>query len=225
MDSIVPGRAGYRYRYTYTRFVPLLRCTDDECAHTWYSRAPLAESFDCEWCGEPTVVVSGYDDESDEPARIPGRPAKPESAHLANARARARKLLTEHRANTLPIPVRAIIRREGLQIEDDVDLGPALRARLVNDKIQLRPGPEYLKRFSIAHELGHWTFNTRHGDGREAEQEADAFAGELLVPGPRLLAALMETRNAAELASLFQVSQSVIRIAATTHQKGHVLDD
>jgi hypothetical protein len=205
--------------------VPLLRCTDDECEHTWFSRAPLASSFNCEWCGAPTVVVSGYDDAPDEPARIPGRPARTESPRLASARERARKLLTEHSANTIPIPVRAIVRREGLQVEDDVDLGPALRARLVNKAIQLRPGKEYLKRFSLAHELGHWLFGTRHGDGDEAEREADAFAGELLVPGPRLLAALSKTTDVAELASLFQVSQTVMRIAAKNHQKGHLIDE
>jgi hypothetical protein len=205
--------------------VPLLRCTDDECGHRWFSRAPLAGSFDCEWCGAPTVVVSGYEDESEEPRGIPGRPVRKESAHLANARERARKLLTEHRANTLPVPVRAIVRRVGLEVEEEVDLGPALRARLVNKTIQMRPGPEYLKRFSLAHELGHWVFETRHGDGNEAEQEADAFAGELLVPGPQLLAALRQTTDAAELASLFQVSQTVIRIAAKIHQKGHLIDE
>ena len=202
-----------------------MRCTNEECKHTAFHRSSLASEFDCEWCGSPMVVDSGYDDESDEPARVPGRPLQQEGAHIAHARERARTLLAEHRANTLPVPVRAIARLEGLTIEDHVELGPMLRARLVNKAIQVRPGGEHLKRFSIAHELGHWVFGTRHGDGQEAEDEANAFAGELLVPGPRLLRALRETTDVAELAKLFQVSQTVIRIAAKNHQKGHLVGE
>jgi hypothetical protein len=33
--------------------------------------------------------------------------------------------------------VRAIVRQVGLKVEEDVDLGTSLRARLVNDTIQL----------------------------------------------------------------------------------------
>lgn len=178
----------------------------------------------CPYCGEEVELVAGYEEDDDAP-RIPGRPATPERADAAAARRRARALLNDHRANTLPVPVRAIARREGLTIEDDVDLGPSLRARLVNRTIQLREEREYLKRFSIAHELGHWILGSRHGDGPEAETEADAFAGELLVPGPQLLAALRTTRRTADLAKLFQVSYSVIEIAAKTHQKSDLLEN
>jgi uncharacterized protein DUF955 len=173
------GRPG-RNRGSYTDRLPLLRCTNDECKHTAFHRSSLAGEFDCEWCGSPMVVDSGYGDQSDEPVRVPGRRLREEGAHLANAREGARTLLVEHRANALPVPVRGIARLEGLTIEDDVELGPTLRARLVNKAIQVRPGGAPLKRFSIAHELGHWIFGTRHGDGQKAEGEANAFAGELL---------------------------------------------
>jgi hypothetical protein len=50
-----------------------------------------------------------------------------------------------------------------------------------------------VKRFSIAHELGHHRMQTLHSQGRRVETDANAFAGELLVPGPKLFEALRST--------------------------------
>ncbi|MGD0713949.1 MAG: ImmA/IrrE family metallo-endopeptidase [Gaiellaceae bacterium] len=202
--------------------MPLLRCTNEDCDFERFERSKLI--FDCPWCGESVEVVSGYNDADGEP-RVPGRPSRDEYSHVAHARQRATDILNEHRANTVPVPVRAIVRQVGLKVEEDVDLGASLRARLVNDTIQLKAGSERVKRFSLAHELGHWFLGTRHGDGPQAEAEANAFAGELLVPGPRLLAAITQTPKKGDLARLFNVSFTVIEIAAKTHNKGDLLED
>ncbi len=204
--------------------LPLLRCTDPDCGHTWFERARLAEGADCIECGSPTVVVGREEDEGwDDAPVIPGRPSREDGPRLSHARERARALLKEHGIHSVPVPVRGIARREGLEIKDDVALGK-LRARVVGSVIELASGDgEYVKRFSIAHELGHWILGTRHGDGPHIEAEANAFAGELLVPGSRLLVALRETTEISELSRVFQVSHSVIRIAAETHKKGALL--
>ena len=73
------------------------------------------------------------------------------------------------------------------------------------------------QRFSVAHELGHHFLNTAHGDGDSAEQEADAFAGELLVPGPMLRAAMETVTDRTQLRGRFKVSRDVLEIAARTH--------
>ncbi len=204
--------------------MPLLRCTDPDCGHTWFEHSRLADGADCIECGSPTTVVGRETDGGwDDTPAIPGRPAREDGPRLAYARARAQALLQEHAIQGVPVPVRAIARRDGLEIKDDVTLGK-LRARLVGSVIELASGDgEYVKRFSIAHELGHWILSTRHGDGPHIEAEANAFAGELLVPGPRLLVALRQTTQVSELSRMFQVSHSVIRIAAETHKKGAVL--
>lgn len=76
------------------------------------------------------------------------------------------------------------------------------------------------KRFSIAHELGHHFLGTTHGSGPTVEPEADAFAGELLVPGPLLRAAIGGGSSVDDLRQRFQVSRQVIEIAAETHKLG-----
>jgi Zn-dependent peptidase ImmA (M78 family) len=90
---------------------------------------------------------------------------------------------------------------------------------MVDSTIELATDdPEYVKRFSIAHELGHRFLGTTHGSTPEAEAEANAFAGEMLVPGPMLLAALERSPARAELTRAFEVSRSVLDIAAQDHR-------
>lgn len=85
-------------------------------------------------------------------------------------------------------PVRRIAESEGLEILEASSLPPGIRARLVADTVELAKGDaEVVKRFSIAHELGHHRLGTTHDQGRSVESEANAFAGELLVPGELLL--------------------------------------
>ena len=81
------------------------------------------------------------------------------------------------------------------------------------------------RRFTIAHELGHWVcqyregtlklFYCRPGDvaaaaDRGAEREANVFAAELLMPEPAVRAEFNRAASAAELAGWFGVSEEAI---------------
>jgi AraC-like DNA-binding protein len=207
--------------------MPVLKCTDPQCGHEWFERSELAVGENCVECGAPAVRVDTYHERSDEPPETReqagagrGRAGGP---RLSYVRQRARNLLREHHLHKPPIPVRAIARRAGMSITDSHALGE-LRARLIEDRIELAADdPEVIKRFSIAHELGHHVLDTTHGSGPNVELEANAFAGELLVPGPQLHVAMRETTDLSQLSQRFQVSSTVVRIAAETHRKAHLL--
>ncbi|WAJ31228.1 ImmA/IrrE family metallo-endopeptidase [Antarcticirhabdus aurantiaca] len=85
------------------------------------------------------------------------------------------------------------------------------------------------RRFSIGHELGHWHHHRgRHlicradeiarGSGKQLEQEADAYAADLLIPPSMLKAGLrdykkVDLRTLRELRGRFQTSLTSIAIA------------
>lgn len=194
--------------------MPLLRCADDECGHQVAFTSWLAIGSPCEECGAETVVV-GVDDD------LPGELAEPAAdtrAHPAHARERACQVAREHGFHRPPVIVHSIARQLGFRIQPSKQLG-TLRARLVGQHIEVNADePPVAQRFSVAHELGHHFLGTQHGDGEAAEQEADAFAGELLVPGPMLREALRTTIDARELRGLFKVSREVLEIAARHHR-------
>ena len=194
--------------------MPTLRCIDEGCGHTWHERSELAVGADCEVCGASTVVV-GVDD--DGPPGLEPAPAL-DRAHPGYARQKAREVAREHRFVRPPIVVHKIARDLGFEVKKSHKLG-GLSARLAGKVIEVNaeePGVRH--RFSVAHELGHHFLGTRHGAGKVAEQEADAFAGELLVPGPMLKTAMESTTDAAELRKMFAVSRDVLRIAAEHHK-------
>jgi hypothetical protein len=201
----------------------LLRCKDPECGEEFSVRSQLAEEDDCPQCGGPAEPVDAYDDEVlDAEDEGPAVEASPK-ARLAYARTRARQLLSQHGIARPPTPVRELAAALGFSIVERQGLG-VLRGRLVGQEIQLPAGDsEVMKRFTIAHELGHHVLGTAHGSGPHAETEANAFAGELLVPGAQLLAAIKTTQDLAELARIFRVSTAALGIAAEQHRKGHLL--
>lgn len=194
--------------------MPMLRCTDEDCGHEFFVRTHLAVGSTCEECGADTVEV-GIDDDA------PGEMVQTqvaERAHPAHARHRARQIAREHGFHRPPVIVHTIARQLGFTIERSQRLG-TLRARLVGQCIEVNADePPVAQRFSVAHELGHHFLGTQHGDGETAEREADAFAGELLVPGPMLHEALRTTTDARELRGLFKVSREVLEIAARHHR-------
>lgn len=193
--------------------MPLLRCTDEECGHEFFERSSLAVGAACELCGGDTVVP-GADD--DPPAELVVS-AVEERPHPAHARTRARAVAREHGFLAPPVVVHAIARELGLTVRPSNRLG-TLRARLVGETIEVNAEePPVAQRFSVAHELGHHYLGTAHGDGETAEREADAFAGELLVPGPMLREAMNTNTDRAELRKLFKVSRDVLERAASTH--------
>lgn len=196
--------------------MPYLRCLDDdECGWEGYERSQLAVGSPCPRCEGDTEVVTDYDAPPAEPASGPASRARP-----AAPRERARQLLKAHRTTKPPVPVHAIARLEGFEIVERANLG-SLRGRLVDNTIEVAQSDRWVvQRFTVAHELGHHFLRSSHGSARHAETEANAFAGELLVPGPLLHAALADTTVSAELAERFQVSRTVLEIAADNH---HVL--
>lgn len=198
--------------------MPELRCLDPECGHRWYEKTAVAEGAECEECGGPTIVA-GVDEEPPDELNTFARRLADRSPHPGHARERARRLLIEHRIGAPPVPVHAIARRCGFEVREAHDLG-SLRARLLGQVIEVSASePRTAQRFSVAHELGHHLLGSHHGDGEAAEKEADAFAGELLVPGHMLMGALERTTSTIELARTFQVSRQVLEIAASNHRK------
>ena len=191
--------------------MPVLRCTNTECQHEWFERSWVAEGADCEECGEPAVLA---DDDDEYPASGSGTAAA-EAAHPAHARTLARSLLSQHDVIAPPTDVHAIARALGLSVHVSHQLGD-LSARLIGTTIEVSADePRVRQRFSIAHEIGHHCLHTTHGAGDVAEQEANAFAGELLVSGPMLRE--QSTDDAHQLRRLFDVSRDVLARAARTH--------
>jgi hypothetical protein len=194
--------------------MPLLRCTDEDCGHQWSARTHLAVGAECEECGAETVVV-GVDDDGPPVAKPDG---VDERAHPGYAREKARKVAREHGFTQPPVVVDAIARQLGFAVKRSRNLG-TLRARLVDQLIEVNAEePVVAQRFSVGHELGHHFLGSVHGDGPAAEREADAFAGELLVPGPMLRHAMETTTDAGDLRRLFKVSRDVLEIAARHHK-------
>lgn len=194
--------------------MPLLRCTEAECGNEFFDRSSLSIGSSCPECGADTMEVGADDDIPAELAVGPGD----ERHHPAYARYRARQVARGHGFVRPPVIVHSIARALGFTVRSSHGLG-SLRARMVGTLIELSAEePAVAQRFSVAHELGHYFLGTQHGDGEIAEREADAFAGELLVPGPMLRAALEQTTDAADLRSLFKVSRPVLEIAAAHHR-------
>ncbi|MFN0139220.1 MAG: ImmA/IrrE family metallo-endopeptidase [Pyrinomonadaceae bacterium] len=152
----------------------------------------------------------------------------------------ARTILDRNGITSPPVDLKVLVAKEGLEYEevdyfpDDVD------ALIINDEgvitaaVNKNHHPNR-RRFSLAHELGHYFF---HGDrsvledvatidtpvsrdevhGKDVyESEADTFAGELLVPLAFLKTAYKPGMTTADLASIFEVSEEVAAIALSTH--------
>jgi hypothetical protein len=196
--------------------VPYLRCLDrEECGWEGYERSELAIGSPCPRCEGETEVVTDYDEP---PAALASERGSRERAQPAAPRARARQVLNAHGTTKPPVPVHAIARLEGFEVVERSNLG-SLRGRLIDSTIEVAASDRWVvRRFTVAHELGHHFLGSSHGSGPHVETEANAFAGELLVPGALLHAALGETTSASELAARFQVSQTVLEIAAENHR-------
>jgi hypothetical protein len=191
--------------------MPMLKCTDPECGEEWFVHSELGFDSECPECGAPSRALDAYDDEDDQPEEVVAK-VKP-AARMGFARRRAISVLRDHGVTTPPVPVEKIATGAGFEIRDKPTLG-ALRGRLVGNVIELVAADHpWVKRFSIGHELGHHFLETTHADGSTAEQEANNFANELLVPGTMLRTAILETPQLEELIRLFQASRPVVRIA------------
>lgn len=198
--------------------MPLLRCTDEDCGHQWSRRSYVAVGEDCPVCGEPSVEV-GIDDAPPAELDTVSTRLRQERAHPGHAREKAREVLHQHGIGHPHVVVHSIARQCGFEVRESHQLG-RLSARLAGTSIEVNADdPAVRQRFSVAHELGHHFLGTRHGDGPLAEQEANAFAGELLVPGHMLTAAMERTTDTRELTKIFKVSRQVLEIAAENHKR------
>jgi Zn-dependent peptidase ImmA (M78 family) len=163
------------------------------------------------------------------------------SPRTAYVRRVAKELLRASGIHTPPVDLRKIASHCGLKYEevdyfpDDVDAlivtNPEGSVAVVNKKQS-----SYRRRFSLAHELGHFVLH-RDGSvleetvsidsppaGEESEngsstteREANLFAGEILVPVEFLKRHFKPGMTAADVGKLFEVSESVAAIAISSH--------
>jgi Zn-dependent peptidase ImmA (M78 family) len=153
----------------------------------------------------------------------------------------ARELLKRCGVTDLPVDLRIVVEKVGLEYQEvdyfseDIDGMIVQMEGRVIAVANLNQSPNR-RRFSLAHELGHHLLHPDRTvlDDRSSidspppesdefsskdpyEAEADIFAGELLVPLPMLKQHFKSGMTAADVARLFAVSEQVASIAITTH--------
>lgn len=153
---------------------------------------------------------------------------------VADARANAllRRYLDVYGGPELPVPVESIAEDlVGLRVVETEGLDcsgllvPAERRIWVNAR-EAAESPAR-RRFTIAHELGHWVCQVLEGRWQPvfcrtveapesgkyppAEREANVFAAELLMPEPAVRSAFGEDDSVEGLAERFGVSQEAMR--------------
>jgi Zn-dependent peptidase ImmA (M78 family) len=158
-------------------------------------------------------------------------------ARIGHVRTCARGVLKKYAITSPPVDVGAVARGEGLEVRL-VDTWPKTMSGLLLREDHLiginAAHASTRRRFSLAHELGHWFL--RHDvawhergitideppdiviAGNPIEAEADEFAGELLAPREFLKAALRKTKDAAALADLFDMSEEAIWVRLLRHR-------
>jgi hypothetical protein len=194
-----------------------LRCTDEDCGYEWHERSRLAVGSLCPRCENETREVTDWD-EPPAPLRLAEAARERREGRIGFARTCARDVREQHHPGGPPIPVRAIAATLGLEVREKPTLGN-LRGRLNENVIEVpKDDHEWIKRFSIAHELGHVVLETTHQDGSPAEREANAFAGELLIPGTLLREQMQSETSIEALVRIFQASRPALKIAAKLHK-------
>jgi hypothetical protein len=146
----------------------------------------------------------------DDPPQAPIEPAR-----RGFCTALARKALKQFKIAGPPVPIERLALAMGFELRERV-LPPGVdgRLRIIGERkvIEVRPHcPAHRRRFTIAHEIGHYLLGHGFDRGAVAEAEADLFANALLAPGSWLARDLPAT--AAELVRRYDVSPHVIFIA------------
>jgi hypothetical protein len=148
----------------------------------------------------------------------------------ARAGALRDRYLTQFGGVELPVPVEQIAEDLlGLSVAESEELDvsglllPAEREVWLN-AVEARESPGR-RRFTIAHEVGHWVCQCLEGrvapifcrsadvgvgEGRQLEREANVFAAELLMPEPLVRAEWPRAMSCAELAAWFGVSENAM---------------
>jgi IrrE N-terminal-like domain len=160
-----------------------------------------------------------------EPSTVMGN--RKEKPRIAFARAAAKKFLMDNLVKVPPVPVELLARKQGLDpMVTPLPRGVAGRFTVDGsaEKLEVAAGEPFVRqRFTIAHELGHRLMSHHREETAAQEEEANAFASELLVPRDWLRRDLSSRSvpTVAELAGRYQVSKEVIFIAA---ERGRMLD-
>lgn len=132
-----------------------------------------------------------------------------------------------------PVPVKEIItskyRIEIIELELDPSVSAIVDLDMKEIMINSTQGHQR-GRFTLAHELGHivlnhgvrkWTEYSSYVGGnsdKPIEEEANAFAAGLLIPGFMLKSAVQRIKNPKELANHFEVSEQSMWISLQTHK-------
>ena len=158
---------------------------------------------------------------------------------LGLVRETARGALKKHGIKEPPVSPETIAAAEGLEVRMIMTWPESLSGLLLRDSrcigINAKHAPTR-RRFSLAHELGHWLL--RHdvawherdvtideppqevpNDELHNWQEAEAneFAGELLAPREMLKVAMKKTKEPSALAGVFQISDQALWVRILRH--------
>jgi Zn-dependent peptidase ImmA (M78 family) len=152
----------------------------------------------------------------------------------------ARILLKRCNITAPPVDLQLIVQKEGLEYQevdyfpDDVDALIIPMKDRVFAAVNKNHSPNR-RRFSLAHELCHYLLHRDRSVLEERvtidspfdrdevhskdifEQEADIFAGELLIPLPFLKEAFGKGITVPDIARIFEVSEQAASIAISTH--------
>lgn len=158
------------------------------------------------------------------------------AANYKYARDMARKVLKQYKIDDVPTDLKMICESQGLEyveLDDPDELDGAILELEDGTRVAMlnKAKPFVRARFTLAHELGHIFLNH---DKREfydsevareygedfpenakppKEQEADAFASELLIPMEQLKRFQADLKSPDKLAGIFQVSRPAMAIA------------
>lgn len=157
---------------------------------------------------------------------------------IGHVRNMARSVLQHYEITAPPVDVDMIAKSENLEVRLIQTWPASVSGLLLRDSRLLGLNGLHSRtrrRFSLAHELGHWFL--RHDfpwhekevsideppDLPDAERdpiegEADEFAGELLAPREMLKRALKQTTNPRSLAELFDISEEAMWVRLLRHK-------
>lgn len=162
-----------------------------------------------------------------------------EKPRYGYARQMARKVLKDMKIAVPPVDVKEVLERKGYEYMEVAAFMDGVDALIVDRYAAVNANHSvHRQRFSIAHELGHMEMNhdisyyrsditidnpptsITHTDIEESyEKEANAFAGELLVPLEILKKEFGKKPEIPELSRVFWVSQQVVSIAINNHSR------
>lgn len=129
------------------------------------------------------------------------------------ARAAAAKLSAAHTDGSLPVDVEAIAAAVGLTVQrGSFEHDGLLRGSV----IEVPDVGQSAERFVIAHEIGHHHLRHQVPEDR-VEHEANAFASQLLMPGPALKQLVAEGLTLSALCRRFAVSKQAMTYALHEH--------